>query len=236
MKIDFDGLSKKFVNEYSPYTHKGRYVPRVTEIISKCSHEDSIVRWANKIGLHGEEYGKVMKGYCNYGTTVHKTVEMYLKTGKIDLKCPQYPIRGFEKWWAFLKNNSDELIVKGQEFPLTCPWFGGTADLLLYIDGEYILVDFKTSNRISYKYSLQLAAYAYMLKYNKICDVDRIMVLKLSKVNDFYETFQLNMKIKNERKYMYDCMNTFLSMAHTYWMNRYVEKNFSKIKKNKRPL
>ena len=62
------------------------------------------------------------------------------------------------------------------------------------------------------------------------------MVLKLSKVNDFYETFQLNMKIKNERKYMYDCMNTFLSMAHTYWMNRYVEKNFSKIKKNKRPL
>ena len=50
------------------------------------------------------------------------------------------------------------------EKQLVCPYFGGTLDCLAEIDGRIYIIDFKTSNHITYKYFLQLAAYKYMIE------------------------------------------------------------------------
>ena len=39
------------------------------------------------------------------------------------------------------------------EETITCPYFGGTYDFLVEINGRNWLIDFKTSNHIGYKYN-----------------------------------------------------------------------------------
>ena len=162
-KIDMDELN---IDE-ERYQFQGYNLPRVTEIISNMLHEDFLMIWANNIGLYQrKKYKDTLEEAATKGAFVHDAIEDYIQnSNELDLdKVPSeyqkevnFAYGSFKSWWSVITKRNVKIIM--QEHKLVCPWFGGTLDLLVEIDGRVYLLDFKTSNHPSYKYFLQLAAY-----------------------------------------------------------------------------
>jgi len=89
--------------------------------------------------------------------------------------------------------------------------------MLLEINGKIYLVDFKTSNHLSYKYCLQLAAYNYMLKFNKVANISGVIILQLRKETPDFNEFVLNLDNMNHVNFFNHCENTFLSLVYSYY-------------------
>ena len=143
------------------YFYNGVAVPRVTEVISKMISEDYLLYWANALGFKHQGYKKTVDAAANIGSEAHDLISRFLKGETFTSN--NIPYLGFRKWWIDISANNTVEVV-GSEVPLSCPYFGGTYDLLVKINGLLYLVDFKTSNHVSYKYYLQLSAYKYMLE------------------------------------------------------------------------
>jgi hypothetical protein len=216
------GLSEK------RYLYNGISVPRVTNILSKTIHEDYLMQWSNSLGFKRKGYSATLKSSADYGTKTHNAVENYLKGLPITEDTPINPINGFINWWNII-NLNNKVTILGQECKLVCPWFGGTYDMLIEINGAIYLVDFKTSNHLSYKYCLQLAAYNYMLKLNGITNLAGIIILQLKKdVPDFNE-FVLNFDNPNHTSFFNFCENTFLSLVYSYYHILEAERLYKKL-------
>jgi len=212
------------------YTYNGKSVPRVTEILSKMIHEESIVQWANSLGFARKSYRKELNKAANYGTYAHHGIECLLKNKEIPEKTPQTIITGFSRWWDTVKTNNRVKVI-GQEEKLSCEWFGGTYDLLLEINDRYYLVDFKTSNHITYKYYMQLAAYNYMLKERY--HISGLIVLQLSKATPGYNEYILDLTDPVQQAYFDTCEKTFMSLVYAYYHIHWLEGRFNELFKYK---
>ena len=194
------------------YFHNGIPVPRVTEIISKMISEEYLLHWANGLGFKHQSYKKTIDAAANLGTESHDLINRFL-TGNIS-PSSNIPYLGFRKWWMDI-NASNEVKVVGAEQELTCPYFGGTYDLLVEINGLLYLVDFKTSNHVSYKYFLQLAAYKYMLELQGY-KIDGCIILQLDKKEIKYTEYPLIFSNPIHLDYIQKSLNTFLSLVYSY--------------------
>lgn len=212
----------------SHYIYNGKEVPRVTEIISKSTMEDHLLYWANKLGFQHKSYSKTLNEYAEFGTRVHKGIEMYLKNEDIPSNTPMNCLKSFINWWSMIGiNNNIEIL--GQETKLVCPYYGGTYDLLMKINDKIMLVDFKTSNTISYRYYIQLAAYDRVLRDMGI-QVDGYIILQLKKEGIGFKEYYLNITDNpNHRSYRDLCERTFISMLYTYYHKLHLEKHFHEI-------
>ena len=108
-----------------------------------------------------------------------------------------------------------------------CPYYGGTLDLFLFIDGKKYIVDFKTSNHFNYKYHLQTAAYRRLLYYEYGFIVDGIIILKLSKKDISFEEQVLDLSDYNTLNYINQCDQTFQSLVYAYYNRSLVEQGYS---------
>ena len=140
------------------YTFEGIPVPRVTEILSFIDMAD-LLGWANYMGLvKHRRYADIMVEASNIGTAAHSNIEKFFSEDQKDeVDNDNISFQAFMKWWNEL-NMTHKVSIIGQEEKLVCPYFGGTYDMLISIDGKIYLIDFKTSNHVGYKYFLQLAA------------------------------------------------------------------------------
>lgn len=203
------------------YTYNGENVPRVTEIISKMIHEDAIVQWANGLGFRHISYTETLNEAARIGTMVHSSIEHYLKDEQDKIK--EVPsLSAFKKWWKTI-NEGNRVEILGQEEKLVCPYFGGTYDLLLKINGVIYLVDFKTSNHVTYKYYIQLAAYNYMLKMQGI-QIGGVIILQVSKKSADYNEYVLNLSDPLQKDYFDLCERTFLALVYGYYHIMYLER------------
>lgn len=218
------------------YTYNGKNVPRVTEVISKMINEEKIINWANYLGFRKKRYRDALEEAANFGTRVHSGIEYYLKGEKLPLDTPKTPMNSFKEWWKSI-NNGNTIIILGQEQKLTCEWYGGTYDCLLDINGRIFLVDFKTSNHVTYKYYLQLAAYSKVLREEKNINIDGVIILQIDKYKLKYREYVLDFNIPEHKSYFDLCERTFLSLLYSYYHISYLEENFGvldeKIKSNK---
>lgn len=231
--LDFEDLKQfEYKAKQDSYDFNGVKVPRVTKIIDTCIHEEYLVKWANSLGFKHQSYQKVLQEAANYGSKVHNAIEHHLKDDVQPIDVPNNPFEAFKSWWKIL-NDNNKVVVLGQEFKLSCPWFGGTYDMLISINDRPWLVDFKTSNHLSYRYCLQLSAYRYMLRYNNIVipDIAGIIVLRLDKESPSFEEYVLDLSIPEHLNYLNICEHTFFSMAYTYWNLQYIKANFVSINK-----
>ena len=218
------------------YTYNGKNVPRVTEVISKMINEEKIINWANCLGFKKKRYRDALEEAANFGTRVHSGIEYYLKGEKLPLDTPKTPMNSFKEWWKSI-NNGNTITILGQEQKLICKWYGGTYDCLLDINGRIFLVDFKTSNYVTYKYYLQLAAYSKVLREEKNINIDGVIILQIDKYKLKYREYVLDFNIPEHKSYFYLCERTFLSLLYSYYHISYLEENFGvldeKIKSNK---
>lgn len=194
-------------------TYEGCTVPRVTSILGFIDSE-GLIDWANLMGRRGINNKDILEKAAHTGTVAHESIEQFLKEGK-EPPVPGKPFQSFMKWYKQQLADGHTIEVLGQEQKLYCEWFVGTYDLLMKYDGKIILVDFKTSNHVHYKYCMQLAAYRYMLRLQGI-EIDGVKVLQLNKQKVLCTEFSLDFNVPEKLEYMDLCEKSFMSLAYTY--------------------
>ena len=232
-KINMDELQV----QTDRYQYQGSNVPRTTEIISSMIHEEYLMTWANSLGLYKhKKYSDELNQAATKGTYVHNAIEDYLQNGNdLDMNTVtagyqlevSYAYGSFKQWWDIVSKRNIKIIM--QEQKLVCPWFGGTLDLLIEIDGRIYLLDFKTSNHPSYKYFLQLAAYRYMLRNFYGIDVYGCGVIKLNKQFIGFEEFIIDKSNPDYEEFISLCERTFLSLVYAYINKTNVENYYNNL-------
>lgn len=218
--------SNSKINTY--YNQEGVSVPRVTEILSRMIHSDGLMYWANSIGLKGERYRDVLNKAANVGTFAHAAIEKFLNEN-IE-SSDNTPFLGFQLWYNLLtKDNGIPIDIIYVEHKIVCKWFGGTLDALMKIGDKIYLVDFKTSNHVTFNYFLQLAAYRYMLREVEGVNVDGVIVLQLNKDEPGFNEYHLSFNNPDHFNFMNYCETAFLSLVFAFYNIQKVESCFNKI-------
>ena len=225
-----DGLS---LNIDSPYTYDGHVVPRVTEILSKCIHSDSLMYWANSLGFKHNSYKKTLDKYAQWGTDCHNCIDRFISSDFTNRNEPPSPqasnaFNSYLFWYDDISKDNN-VSVKMHEQPISCNYFGGTLDGLYEINGKLYLIDYKTSNHITFKYCLQLAAYRYILRTEYNINVDGCLILQLSKNEVSYNEYFLDLSREEHLNYMNECEHAFLSIVYAYYNILNVETKFDCI-------
>ncbi len=245
LKKILDKLSEVEIKSKSNYIFDNKRVPRVTEILSAMLHEDYLIKWSNSLGLYKHiSYSAFMRDAADKGTYSHLAIEKYLKQGYLDLEemteIPNKKIMetvssvmtGFYKWWNLIHKEHKKIEIIYLEETLIHKYFAGTCDCLLKVDNEYWLIDFKTSNHMSYNYTLQLAAYKYLLKELKNIDITKAMVLRLDKIAYTYYTYEYDLKNNSGHiQFFNDCLQTFMLLTASFIMRFYTRETYDKLLK-----
>jgi hypothetical protein len=132
-----------------------------------------LIHWAWDLGKQGKDYRKERDNAADIGTIAHFLIECYLNGQVADLD--DYSTSDIEKalvcynkfhdWWedAKLKKVATEIQLVNEHYR-----YGGTIDLIATNEkGEHILIDFKTSKKISESYWRQCAGYAALWDFNQ---------------------------------------------------------------------
>jgi len=216
-------------NKTSLYQNSsGQTVARVTEIISSMIHSDGLMYWANSLGFKGIRYKDELNRAAEAGTIAHAAIEKFLKE-KI---CTEnnIPFQGFKLWYNIVTEDIGlPITVIYVEHTLVCKWFGGTLDALLMIGNKIYLVDFKTSNHVTYRYFIQLGAYRHMLREVEGIEIDGVIVLQLDKDEPGFNEYLLDFSIMNHLEFMNRCEHTFLSLVYAYYNVKRIEGEFKTL-------
>lgn len=227
----------------SDYLFNGQVVPRVTKILSAMLHEDSLMTWSNIIGLYKrQKYADVLDKAATIGTNTHNLIEEYIKTQAYNIKnantykvdeiqAIDNGVQSFLLWYNILCENNDIEII-GMEQHLSCPWYGGTYDLLIKINGRIFLVDFKTSNHVGVRYFYQLAAYRYMLQLQGI-NIDGAIILQVDKKVPSFEEYVLDLANPIHLEFMEACSRCFFSLVYAYYNRIYTENMYKNVFKKR---
>lgn len=224
----------ELINDGSNYTYNGIIVPRVTKILSKCIHSDSLMYWANSLGFKHQSYSKTLETAANIGHHTHENIDGFLSDESYEALESSMPYQSYNAYQSFLKwyttvTSIANVKVIFHEKPLTCRYFGGTLDGLYEINGKIYLVDYKTSNHITFKYILQLAAYRYMLRTELGIEIDGCIILQLAKETISYNEFVLNFSNIDHLNYMNDCELAFLSLVFSYYNINKIENGYKNL-------
>ena len=218
----------------SQYTYNGIIVPRVTEIISKCIHSDSLMYWANSLGFKHKSYKKTLDYSAQIGSQCHETIDAFI-TSEFNYETPsdmfrdsRFAYESYLKWWNDINMNNIVKVIY-HEYTLICKYFGGTMDGYYEINGRKYIVDYKTSNHVTFRYFLQIAAYRYILREELGIETDGCIVLQLSKNDISYNEYVLNFYVPEHLQYINECEQAFLAMVFSYYNISKVENDFNNI-------
>ena len=220
----------------SIYQFNGQLVPRVTHILSAMLHEDYLMNWANSLGWKRQNYKKTLETAADKGSFVHNSIENYIQEGvepdfslvNPEIKQEVYnAYNSFLLWWEIISQNQIEIVM--QEQTLICPYFGGTLDLLLSINGNMYLFDFKTSNNPSYKYFMQLSIYRYMLKTIYNIDLAGVGIIMLDKKSIHFEEIMAFTTNEFDLSFINACQESFLSLVYAYYNRLRVEQLYKEL-------
>ncbi len=111
---------------------------------------------------------KVLERAADRGSTVHNAIENWLKFGFVDIPSEYRGyMDAFLDWWDKMKPEAVGSEVRTYHKLMR---YAGTLDLLCNIGGRLVLVDYKTTSKVSeMTCGVQLEAYAQALKSHGIC-------------------------------------------------------------------
>lgn len=217
--------SEKHLNQkakaHQKYTlGNGAVVPGVTTILSVIAKPE-LIFWANRKGLEGIDTRKFVDEAAVIGTLVHQMVEEDLggeawdrdEYSQAQIKIAE---RSFAKYLEWKKGRDiatrlieAKLVSEKFRFGGTCDWYG-------MFDGQYWLLDIKTSKAVYPEFIYQVAAYKKLLLEAGF-KVTRTGILRLGRNED--EGFEFRTLGKAE---LTDGWKTFKA-AHRLYLEK---KNF----------
>ena len=222
-------------NVESDYNTNGINVPRVTKIISRCIHNEGLMSWANSLGFKHKSYRDTLNHAASIGSDTHLAIDTFLEytdTEDIHLSYEESnnAYLSFRRWYDDVSRATEGNIkILLHEETLVHRYFGGTLDGLYEINGKKYIIDYKTSNHITFNYCIQIAAYIFMLRELININIDGIIILQLSKNSVEYNEFMLSMDKENERIFLEQCEDTFISMLYYYYNLYSIEREFKKL-------
>jgi hypothetical protein len=133
----------------------------------------ALIHWAWNLGREGKDYKKERDKAADIGTIAHFMIECMLNNQVADLsdytqeECDKALVcyGKFLDWWEeqHLEKVATEIQLVNDFYR-----YGGTIDLIARNqNGEHILLDFKTSKKISESYWRQAAGYAMLWNSNQ---------------------------------------------------------------------
>ncbi len=152
----------------------------------------------------------ILEASKKVGTSVHNSIEHYLRTGEIEETNREFVI-SFIEWKE--KVGFDPVEVEPSEPLIGCTDLGrhkdgescescfqGSFDAIGYIGGELVICDWKTSSKMSITNGLQLSAYAHLSNTRRPLSEPRIntgYIVRLDKKTKKYH----DLKYENLRDY-----------------------------------
>lgn len=224
-------------SKWDTYSYNNIPIPRVSYILSSGISNDSLMWWSNSLGFKHIAYKDMLNLAAERGNVIHKAIEDYI----LDNKIPDYrsfpddieislfnAFKGFKSWWDhFIKDNKVKVLAVEKE--LVCPYYGGTLDLLLEVNGKVYIYDFKTSNNLQYKHYIQLSAYKYCMENYYGTNIDGVSILLLNKSEQKCTDNLLLFSIDTNRIFIENCTNYFFSLLYSYYYRLQVEQDFKNI-------
>ena len=208
------------------YNQEGKSVPRVTEILGCFNKDDRLMMWANHLGFRGIKYRDELNRAASVGEAAHKHIEMYLKE---KIQANNIPFQGYLMWENVLAEKGIYVEPIYVEEKLECQWFGGTTDAVLRVNNRVFDVDFKSSNHITYKYFLQLAAYRYMLEHTHHIHIDGVIILQLDKKVPGFNEYLLDFNNPAHLQFIKECEQAFFALVYAYYHMTYAEQQYKLI-------
>ena len=157
-------IVKKEIDDTHYYWIDGEFVPGVTSILDQAGPVEYGLRqfWMQNTQA---EASKKSNDAMEFGSLVHDAIERLLNGEELDLTSPEYNFTKFKKhimsfhnWFHTfnpdLTSIQSEQVIGSKKFK-----YAGTLDLVCLKDGEFWLIDFKTSAGIYPNYQRQLVAY-----------------------------------------------------------------------------
>lgn len=170
----------------------GDRVPSVTTVLG-ILNKPALLEWAWQCGCKGLDYKAIRDQAADIGTLVHYLIMRELKGEKPDTS--GYSAQDIEKaencllkFYEWQKTN--KLVPLFVETPLISEEykFGGTIDCFGAVNGEVMLLDFKTGKAIYPEMFYQLAAYAHLLHENgHLVKTAKILRIGREESEDFEE-------------------------------------------------
>ncbi len=171
-------------------TADGESVPGVTTVTGLLA-KPSLVRWANKLGLQGIDAGAYTERTARVGSLAHAMISAAL-LGE-DFAAPdaapeelEQARRNLAQFLAWREGHSLRPVHCESAFVSERLRYGGTVDCYCVLDGEPVLLDFKTGRSIYPEYFVQLAAYAQLLREQGF-PVQELRVLRLGGEGESWE-------------------------------------------------
>lgn len=235
-----DVYRKKY---FTYYDFEGKGVPRVSNILKECIGKESLMMWAATVGK--QEMMRIKNQATTVGSYVHEMIENFLLTGNdldISYKVPHAYIleinmaySNFKKWISYINSKGyvvEEIIAT--EYRISCPYYGGTIDCIMKINGKNYIVDFKTSKSISHEYIMQIASYMWIVN-NGFCSelphIDGIGIIRIDKEKDVFEDLFLNEADPRQNMIINNYMRGFGVLVNSYYHNINMRRLFTQYKK-----
>ncbi len=171
----------------------GTRVPGVTTVIGRFKDSGGLIHWAWQQGIAGVDYRARTESAATAGTYAHELIDAFIHKREPMLTCTDPELialaeKGFGAFKTWASQSRMEIVET--ETPLVSEeWrFGGTLDALGRVNGELVLVDWKTSARIYADYIVQVAAYRHLWEEHHPQDiVSGIYLLRVGKeFGDFH--------------------------------------------------
>lgn len=191
----------EFEEENHIYRLNGIIIPSVSNILEPLSR-----------AKYSRVDERTLDRAAERGTSVHDSIENFIKYGVVDVN-PEYRgyFNGFHEWWEKTKP-----VPVGSELRVyhKVMQYGGTIDLLAYIDDELTLIDFKsTYSLIDMICGVQLEGYAQALESHGI-KVAKKMILHLKKdgvckPHEYFAADPLRWRVFYSLKCLYDYIQSY---------------------------
>lgn len=175
------------------YQLAGERIPGTTTIIGRFKDSGALLQWAFRQGQSGASslYEQANKA-ADIGTAAHAMIEAHIngespEEALIALAPPDQEFldkayQAFGNYLTWERQSGLKLLSKYQEIQLVSPEyrFGGTPDAIGEIDGQAVLLDWKSSNGVYNDYIIQLAAYAHLINDGVRMDTGEPIGVKIS--------------------------------------------------------
>ena len=170
-------------------TADGQRVPGVTTVLG-IMNKPALIKWANNLGLQGIDSSAYVDETARVGTLAHQMIQEYLGGPEWDrstydagqVSMAENAVRSFHAWE---RQTGHRMETEDIELPLVSELnrYGGTIDWYGKIDGQYWLVDIKTSKALWPEHVFQVGAYNMLLSENGY-PVDGVRLLRVGRTED----------------------------------------------------
>lgn len=144
----------------------GDRVPGTTTICGRFKESGALIRWAYNRGKEGLELYDSRDKAAEAGTLAHAMVESYIKdmdwhdhedvTGQESEEVVLQAKNAYHQFLKWFKQTKIEIVLTEPQLVSEAHQFGGSPDAIGKIDGEYCLLDWKSSNGIYPDYLIQV--------------------------------------------------------------------------------